>query len=79
MQKAQAGHNPVAGKRERGRAAAVAAEKPPHDFRAIADRYLERCATKPPTWMELKRQLKQHAKLYAGRLASASQAAMSMR
>ncbi|MBV8574858.1 MAG: DUF4102 domain-containing protein [Acetobacteraceae bacterium] len=28
MQKAQAGHNPVAGKRERGRAAAVAAEKP---------------------------------------------------
>jgi integrase len=60
MQKAQAGHNPVAEKRERGRAAAVAAEKPPQDFRAIADRYLERYAkknTKPSTWMELRRQL----------------------
>jgi integrase len=60
MQKAQAGHNPVAEKRERERVAALGADKPPDNFRAVADRYVERYAkknTKPTTWMELKRQL----------------------
>jgi integrase len=59
MQKAQAGRNPVAERRERDRAAAVAADKP-DGFRAIADRYIERYAkknTKPTTWMELQRQI----------------------
>src|SRR5262249_52432048 len=60
MQKAQAGQNPVAEKRERERATALAADKEPDDFRAVANRYVERYAkknTKPTTWTELKRQL----------------------
>jgi integrase len=60
MQRAQAGHDPVAERRERERAAAVAAEKLPNTFGSVAFRYLERYAkknTKPTTWMELKRQL----------------------
>jgi integrase len=60
MQKAQAGQNPVVERRERERATIAAAEKLADNFRAVADRYVERYAkknTKPTTWMELKRQL----------------------
>jgi integrase len=60
MQKAQAGENPVVQRRERERAAMAASEKLPDNFRAVADRFVERYAkenTKPTTWMELRRQL----------------------
>jgi integrase len=60
MQKAQAGRNPVAERREREQAAITISEKRPGNFRAVADRYIERYAkknTKPTTWMELRRQL----------------------
>jgi integrase len=58
LQKAQAGKNPVAEKREREQAAR--AGKLPDTFRAAALRYVERYAkknTKPTTWQELRRQL----------------------
>jgi integrase len=60
MQKARAGKNPVAERRERERVAKAQAEAPPDTFRAVATRYLERYAkknTKPTTWKELQRQL----------------------
>jgi integrase len=60
MQKAQAGENPVVQRREREQAAMAASEKLLDNFRAVADRYVERYAkknTKPTTWMELRRQL----------------------
>jgi integrase len=60
LQKAQAGKNPVAEKRERAEAARVETGKLPDAFRAAALRYVERYAkknTKPTTWQELRRQL----------------------
>jgi hypothetical protein len=60
MQKAQVGRNPVVEKKQREHTAITAAEKRPGNFRAVADRYIERYAktnTKPTTWMELRRQL----------------------
>jgi integrase len=60
LQKARAGKNPVAERRQRELAAKIKAEAVPDDFRAVATRYLERYAkknTKPTTWRELQRQL----------------------
>jgi integrase len=60
MQKARAGKNPVAERRERELAAKIKAEALPDTFRAVATRYLDRYAkknTKPTTWQELQRQL----------------------
>jgi integrase len=59
LQKARAGKNPVADRREFA-LAAKKAEALPDTFRAVAERYLERYAkknTKPTTWKELRRQL----------------------
>lgn len=61
IEQAQGGINPVEQRRAAEQAAALAKQKNPDTFRAVAELYVERYAkknTKPATWQEAERQLR---------------------